>query len=180
MVRNYPWLVPQAVDAIERFLAPLCWARVIEWGCGASTVWLASRCDSLRSIEHDPAWASQVESAVARLDRVEATTLIRVIAANRIPGTDMVDNDAYHERPRGDYDLAIVDGRNRVECFKAAIRCTESRRGMVVLDNSERAEYERCFEIAQQEGMTVERFVFCGGHPWFNGYAGWGTSIFRH
>ncbi|HEY0953010.1 MAG TPA: hypothetical protein VGD85_22645, partial [Nocardioides sp.] len=56
---DVPWWTFAAADAVEDFLRARPGARVLEWGSGASTVWLARRAGSVVTVEHDPAWAAR-------------------------------------------------------------------------------------------------------------------------
>jgi len=62
---DVPWWTYDAIDKVEAFLSDRPGARVFEWGCGASTVWLVKRADSVVSIDHDAPWVEFVAPRLA-------------------------------------------------------------------------------------------------------------------
>lgn len=50
---DVPWWTYEAIDAVADHLRGNPQARVLEWGSGASTVWLAARAPHVVAIEHE-------------------------------------------------------------------------------------------------------------------------------
>ncbi len=101
-------------------------ARVLEFGAGDSTSWLAQRCDNVVSIEHDPEWYAKVKAEAPSVD-------LRLI------------NRPYYkvclEYPQHHFDIVLVDGRNRKGCIQyAALRLKPG--GLLLLDDAERPWYK--------------------------------------
>ena len=59
-----PWWTLASGRKVRDFLASTPNARVLEWGSGASTVWLGKRSSEVFSIESDAAWANLVQDSV--------------------------------------------------------------------------------------------------------------------
>jgi len=59
-MRSIPWLTPKSIEFLKSFLAERPGGKVLEFGCGGSTVWLAGHDIGLVSIEHDKAWFDEV------------------------------------------------------------------------------------------------------------------------
>jgi predicted O-methyltransferase YrrM len=99
--------------------------RVFEFGSGASSIWLAKRAGSVTSVEHDDRWLVAVgDMAPHNLKLVKAP----------LP---------YHEEINeagGEFDLIVVDGRDRVNCVSAAIPRLKDG-GYLLLDDSHRGRY---------------------------------------
>lgn len=147
---DVPWWTFEASDEVDRFLADRPGARVLEWGSGASTVWLARRCRRVDSIEHDVAWAESMRRVLPDnvvlhvVPPVDARTrLTRDVVGSAKRGFEGLDFAAYVAQARripGDFDLIVIDGRAREACLRAALGRLAPG-GTVVLDNVERERY---------------------------------------
>lgn len=120
-----PWLPYPFV----RHLARLCsrsW-RVLEFGSGASTVWLAERTAHVVSHENDAQWHARTAARLAAVgcDNVDLRLLTRRDEYSAI--------DQYGARQ---FDFVLVDGRWRDACAEAAIRAVRPG-GFIYLDNSD-------------------------------------------
>lgn len=101
-------------------------ARVLEFGCGDSTVWLSQRSDRVTSIEHDPAW-------IARIGPQAPNVELRL--RNR-PYYDVCG-----EYPDETFDIVLVDGRNRKGCIRYSYTKLKQG-GLLLLDDAEREYYK--------------------------------------
>jgi uncharacterized membrane protein YbhN (UPF0104 family) len=148
---DVPWWTFEAADAVDEFLRERPDARVFEWGSGASTLWLAGRCGSVTSVEHDEDWARSLEpmlpdNATVRLvpPRPDAAPAV----GSDKPGFEGLDFGAYVEAiddVPGEFDLVVVDGRARSACLERGLpRLAEG--GVLVFDNVERARYRTALE----------------------------------
>lgn len=123
-----PWIPRPAYFLISQRIKPSF--AVFEFGSGNSTLWFASQCKSVVSVEHDPAWHETMKHRVPS----HAEVLL----------VELDDTNGYAEsvKPHAlDVDLILVDGRRRVECIKQILSCTLRESTVVILDNSERVEY---------------------------------------
>ena len=147
-----PLMSPALVYAILEFLKRHSnGARILEVGCGYSTVFFASQpnVNSVIAIEHNPAWARRIEKAL------EATGThglkARIIFADL--GNDdpeLCGRDAWDESMQGywepyitavaavtgPFDLVIVDGVNRKVAASAAFRHVGPKGLLVVHDTT--------------------------------------------
>lgn len=154
---DVPWWTLSASAEAERHLAARPAATVFEWGSGASTHWLASRCSRLVSIEHDPAWAERIGPELpdhARLVVVEPGELEGAIRPARSSkrGFTNLDFSAYvatiaqHDGP---FDLIVIDGRAREACLVAAAPHL-AHDGVIVFDDTERRRYRRAIAASPE------------------------------
>lgn len=148
---DVPWWTFESADLVDRFLADRPTARVVEWGSGASSLWLAARVDEVTAIEHDLHWADAV--------RAIAPANLRVVTVAPVPaphpatpsekrGFAALDfSDYVHaiDDLAGDFDLVVVDGRARGACFDAAISRLAPG-GLIVFDNVDRARYRAAID----------------------------------
>ena len=150
---DVPWWTYEAAGKVARFLASRDEPRVLEWGSGASSVWLAKRAGSVTSIEHDPAWAEEIGPVLPANAQVIAVppTLasqgedpIRS-AKKGFEGLDFRDYVEAIDRQHGDFDLVVVDGRAREACLARAVDRVAPG-GMIVVDNVERARYRQAID----------------------------------
>jgi len=125
-----PYLSPGAIGFFALVLQyPLLppWATAFEWGSGGSTIWLAERCRSLVSIEHDPEWHHLVEG---KLHEMGLEADLRFVREERYA-------EAIGGYPDKTLDLVFVDGidRTRSECVARAIPKVKPG-GWLILDDT--------------------------------------------
>lgn len=161
--RRQPWWPYSVARSIAQELKP--GASVFEYGGGGSTLWLEDRGCLVTTIEHDPGWYEQLVTVVG------PSTTVRLVpaAANgsltstAAPGRFF---DAYvaavDELPPDSQDLVIVDGRARVACVMAAMRRVRPG-GLLLLDDSERQEYEPARRALQAWTATTFTGLKPGG-----------------
>ena len=131
--RTIPWLTEQAIAFLDTYLSSTPNPRVLEFGCGGSTVWLQSRVEQLVSVEHNPEWHTKVSVVVG--DNVDLRLAGR-------PYHGICDG-----LPAEHFDLVLVDGRDRVRCAQSAIHVLKPG-WVLMLDNAERAGYQPVFRLA--------------------------------
>lgn len=160
---DLPWWNLEAVERVDAFLRGRQGARVVEFGSGASTTWLAKRCGELFSIEHDRDWARIVADQVERFDHVELIVVppepdssgATPRYASGKPGQAGDFSRYVHaiDRLPGVFDLIVVDGRCRGEALVAALgRLADD--GMIVFDNPGRRRYQPYF---QRDDVSIEK-----------------------
>lgn len=134
-----PWLPYPVVD----FIAPRVSAdlAVFEYGCGHSTLWWARRVRRIVSVEHDPLWHSRTQ---AKLPPNAVLLLVELDYAGRYARAI--------EETRELFDVVVVDGRDRVNCVRNALRSLTDR-GVVILDNSDRENYRPGIALLEQAGF---------------------------
>jgi len=149
-----PWWPYPAI----RYLQPLVCASwsVLEFGSGASTLWLARRVHRLVSLESSATWYANVQS--------------RLIAVG-CPGTDLrlrrnkLDYVTVDRCTGREFDLVVIDGDWRDLCTQTAVRLVRPG-GYVYLDNSDvlDPDHRSAVRILLEAGTTVGRFVgICPG-----------------
>jgi predicted O-methyltransferase YrrM len=145
---DVPWWTYESSGKVARFLASRSEPRVLEWGSGSSTLWLARRAASVTSIEHDEAWAAELAPhlpphvtllAVPPQPAAGRTDVVRSRKSG-FEGLDFTDYVAAVDRVEGEFDLVVVDGRAREACLPRAVERLAPG-GVVVFDNVDRARY---------------------------------------
>lgn len=135
---------------------------VFEYGSGMSTLFFADRTRTVESVEYDAEWYEVVTSLAPSNVTVQF-----------IPQ----DVDGSYCRSIGvngrDYDMVVIDGRDRVNCFKHSLsRLTD--RGVIILDDSDRERYASVFPQARSNGFKNLDIV--GLKP--SGFEAYQTTIF--
>jgi hypothetical protein len=142
-----PWWTLASGRKVHDFLASRPNARVLEWGSGASTVWLGKRSSEVFSIESDAAWAAMVRDSVPPHVHI-VTPHIPVRAgrtgmASRRMGFRHLDFSQYvgaiDDIP-GIFDVIVIDGRAREACLDKALTRL-STGGIILFDNTNRFRY---------------------------------------
>jgi protein-L-isoaspartate O-methyltransferase len=119
-----PWWPIPVIGVIDRLLTPQ--SRVLEFGSGTSSVWLARRAKSVISVEDDPAWHRRVQAWLSGLGAENATV-------------HLAEGAAYHDlawAASQQFDLVIVDGSYRWRCIAAALPRL-AKGGALYFDNSD-------------------------------------------
>lgn len=130
---------------------------VLEFGAGYSSFYWSTRARSVRSIESDSAWCSEVRSKAA-------SNMVVVLAEGE---------EAYLSAARCGslFDVVVIDGLYRAKAALVALEVV-SEAGMIILDNAEW--HEQASAALREAGWT--QINFSGLGP-INPYA-WTTSIF--
>jgi hypothetical protein len=136
--------------------------RVFEYGSGNSTLWWAKRVAFVAAAEHDRRWAEKIRPALPANAQLHCVPLDPPgFYANSI------------RLANGPFDIVVNDGRDRVNCARAALAALNGR-GVIVWDNSDRDEYAEGYRILANHGFR--RVDFEGLGP--TNAIPWTTSIF--
>jgi predicted O-methyltransferase YrrM len=119
-----PWWTFSLVARVERILRPNM--RVLEFGSGQSTLWLAERVGTVVSIESDAAWQARVRSQADKLGLSNID--LRLRAAD-----SYADCSEFTDRS---FDFCVIDGMLRGVCAETALPKMRPG-GWIYLDNSD-------------------------------------------
>jgi hypothetical protein len=142
---DLPWWTYPAARSVEEYLtAKQGRARVFEYGAGASTVWLRARADEVISVEHDEEFLP-VLGPLLDDTSADGRVLLRPLRSDG----QTAEGDRYVgsiDEFDGEFDLVVVDGRERARCVHAALpRLAEG--GLILLDDSQRRRYRPALTI---------------------------------
>jgi hypothetical protein len=154
-----PWMTYGAIEWLSKHLQPHM--RLFEWGSGGSTAFFAKRVEQVVTVEHDAAWYQTVVEKLNQqgysntsLALIEPTSPTRSDPWYR--STDPRYTDLTFSRyvgsidqyPNEYFDIVVVDGRARPDCIRHAVPKIK-RGGYLLLDNSERVEYEKGWDVVR-------------------------------
>jgi hypothetical protein len=142
-----PWWTLASGRKVRDFLASTPDARVLEWGSGASTVWLGKRSAEVISIESDTTWAQMVRSSIPSHVRILTPPIPHAtdrggIRSRRMGFRHLNFSEYVNaiDTVPGLFDLIVIDGRAREACLDKALTRLAAG-GIILFDNTNRRRY---------------------------------------
>lgn len=126
-----PWLPFRVVDELTSIVDET--TRVFEYGGGGSTLWFLRHGATVVTVEHHSEWVDLLEASIES----PRWTLLRRDARDGF--RDYV--GAIREFPVDDFDVVVVDGRERARCVEAALDRVRPG-GMLIVDDVDRTRYD--------------------------------------
>ena len=148
-----PWWTYAANEWLGPRLRPS--DSVFEYGCGSSTLWLATRVASIVSVEHDEAWHAAISS------RLPSNGQVVFRPSGKEDGDDT--SSPYSSAIKDyspPYDIIIIDGMERNACARLAPAML-AEDGIVIFDNSHREAYVAGFSSFGDAGFLRIDFSGC-------------------
>jgi hypothetical protein len=177
MNKNYkplPWFSYSAIEFLNNL--DIKSKTVFEYGSGNSTLWWSTKVKNVISIEHDELWYKNINKKLEKNVDLKLITQDKDIQNSneelkkflKIIGTDDWDYDNEKITRRGlndinflDYaksienyqniDIVVVDGMARRLCVYFAVKNLGDQ-ALIILDNSNRIDYQKAFEILKSNG----------------------------
>lgn len=155
-----PWMNLEVIDWLSKYLKKDM--SLFEWGAGGSTVFYSDLVKKVISIEYDESYFAYVEKELKERDNV---TL--VLSPPQEKGTYKSFSpqhvgsffDEYVKTikayPDQYFDAIVVDGRQRNECFKIALRKIK-KDGIIVFDNFDREIYKKSQYYPNLSYISIE------------------------
>lgn len=134
-----PWIHDGAILMIEEYCKKNNNLRILEFGSGYSTSYFETIFDYVFSIEHNKEWYEKIKPLL------KENTNYKLIDINYVPSVPSdkkfynVDKiqEIFNEIDGEFFDVILVDGIHRVNCFFGSIDFLKTN-GIVVLDDSNR------------------------------------------
>lgn len=139
-----PWMNYSVVAFLEKKLSKDF--KLFEFGSGYSTYFYSRLVKTVHSVEYDSDWYAQIQKRVP--ENVKLTFLPKDVDEHYCRAVKLD-----HEK----YDVVVVDGRDRVNCVIQSTDCL-SEGGVILLDDSDRARYQKAFSYAEKKGFRVLEF----------------------
>ncbi len=111
--------------------------KVLEWGSGRSTPFIASVVESIDTVEHNPEWYGRIPNRDNIYPILEPDLDLYPLTTGR-----------YDK-----YDFIFVDGRQRVKCLKTSVGCLNDN-GVVILHDSGRKKYKEGIDVYKHSIYT--------------------------
>lgn len=130
-----PWWPFPAIERAERALQQDR-SRVIEFGSGSSTLWLARRARSVASVEDNPVWHKKTEERLAQANLENAEVKLRM--EEKYYDLSWLGGDSAR------FDFAVIDGNFRWKTIESVLpRMSDT--GVIYLDNSDSDKDKRLY-----------------------------------
>ena len=139
-----PWMTYSCINFLDGRVED---TRIFEYGSGNSTVWFGNRASEVVAVEHNEAWYRRVKDSMPRN-----------ASLYHVPE----DSYAASIKSKGPFDMIVIDGIDRNQCIEAAIN-ELSGSGVILLDDSQRDEYENGRQSLQDKGF--QEIGFSGLKP---------------
>lgn len=152
-----PWLNYDLVRWVEETRPK----TVLEWGSGASTIWLAGICDRLVSIESDVKWYHAVSDKLGSRAR-EGIEL-------RLCPDRMEYVNGISAFGKGRPDLVLIDGSWRQDCLQVALSMLWKGAAVVLHDSNAPGNLDALSKLPK-EIFRQDRFSPCHGMKNFRGW----------
>ncbi len=117
--------------------------NLFEFGSGYSTFFYSRKVKAVTSVENNESWFQHIRSKVPG-------NVVLIYKARDYDG----DYCRVIGSTNDQYDVVIVDGRDRVNCIKQSISALSSR-GVILLDDSNRENYQEGIEFAKEKGFRA-------------------------
>ena len=159
-----PWYTFDAIEFLKNNLNKNHF--IFEFGCGASTLFFASKVQKIISLESNRRW---FEIITAILKNSGDFLLEKNFFANAnceiFLNEQALDCDDYQhfakdysQKNNLKFDFLIVDSLKRFECVKNSYTSIKND-GYLILDDSERPNYRKIFDFLQQNNFSAQDFI---------------------
>lgn len=146
---NYlPWMPYNLIEYLKSELKKD--DRVFEYGFGTSSVFFANKVEEVISIESNRKWRDVMLSSIIP-HKIENLQVILM--------EDALENSQYEGLSKNyeKFDWIIVDSLKREKCMKNAINAIK-KDGKIILDDSQRKNYQKIRDFMTQEGFDCLEF----------------------
>lgn len=133
-----PWFTYPAVDFLHGRLKNNL--RVLEFGSGNSTLFLASQVKQVISMEHNKEWYQKLKPKIAKNTELIFTSCETAVDYLK-PFSGL-----------GNFDIIVVDGLFRNQCIIESVNHL-SQDGVIILDDSERNGYNQGIILLRKVGF---------------------------
>lgn len=140
-----PWVTYSFIDFIKDRIDNT--HVIFEFGSGNSTFFYAKHANKVVSVEHDKAWFNKIVK--------------KKPANSEMIFCELEDGGEYCRVPQTcpeKFNIIIIDGRDRVNCCKQCLPAITND-GVVVVDDSERPQYQDGISFLKQNDFKELRFT---------------------
>jgi hypothetical protein len=140
-----PWITYPAIEFLKRKIRKDM--VVFEYGCGMSTLWWERKTKQVIAVEHDRVWYEKM------LPQISSN--VNLIYCELEYGGAYAQTAAKYSTT---FDIVVIDGRDRVNCAKGAMKALKPE-GVIVWDNSDREAYQEGYDYLSSKGFRKIGFV---------------------
>ncbi len=146
---SLPWMSYPAIEFLENKITKD--HEIFEFGCGASTLFFGRKAKNVRGLETNHFWFEIVQKMLREkgLSNAEITLM-----------ENGLENELYEKFAVNlgeKFDLIVIDSLKRFKCAQNVIEALKPN-GMVILDDSERKNYQKVFDFFAEKGFQKRDF----------------------
>jgi hypothetical protein len=159
-----PWYTFEAIEFLKINLTKN--HTIFEFGCGASTLFFASKVKKVISLESNRRWFEIITSILKNsgdflleknyFSNTNCEIFLMEDALDREEYQNFAKN--YSQKNHLKFDLLIVDSLKRFECVKNSFE-TIKNDGYLILDDSERPNYKKIYDFLQKNNFSYQDFL---------------------
>jgi hypothetical protein len=159
-----PWYTFDAIDFLQKNLNKN--HIIFEFGCGASTLFFSSKVKKVVSLESNRRWFEIIISILKNsgdflleenyFSNANCEIFLNEDALNQDEYQNFAQN--YSQKNNIKFDFLIVDSLKRFECVKNSFEAVKND-GYLILDDSERTNYQKIFDFLQKNNFYYRDFV---------------------
>lgn len=136
---DIPWISNAAFKILEE--KQLHDLSIFEYGAGASTKYFSKTGCKVVSVDNDKKWYNHL----IKLSLKNVTLIYKTLEDGYV---NCIDDH------RVKFDIIVIDGRLRVQCFEKAIHNIKED-GIIILDDSHRTKYSEVYSIANTNSLKA-------------------------
>ena len=158
-----PWYAFEAIEFLKTNLTKN--HTIFEFGCGASTLFFASKVKKVISLESNRRWFEIITSTLKNsgdflleknyFSSANCEIFLMEDALDREEYQNFAKN--YSQKNHLKFDFVIVDSLKRFECVKNSFE-TIKNDGYLILDDSERPNYKKIYDFLQKNNFSYQDF----------------------
>ena len=155
-----PWMNFEVCQWLRNYLSGEM--RLFEWGSGGSTLFFAKQVKEVISIEYDREYFEFVQQQLKGKENVELMLVLpqqsgdyKSFSPSHIGSYFDKYVNTIENYPDKSFDVIVVDGRQRNECFKLALKKVKED-GIIVFDNFEREIYKKSQYHPGMSHLSIE------------------------
>jgi len=189
-IKPVPWITYKAKEWLDSYLKDEM--QVFEWGSGGSTLYFSGKVKDVVSVEHDKNWYKEIIDIISKQKIKNCEYKLIKPSGKLLKDKPFYEPQTYtsiifrrywgmsfekyvnvicNYRDKS-FDLILIDGRARASCIYKAINKVK-RKGYVILDNSERKEYNEAKSLLN----NYNKKAFYGSGPYVK--SNWETTIWE-
>ncbi len=147
---SLPWMTYPAINFLESKITKN--HEIFEFGCGASTLFFARKAKSVMGIETNSIWFKIVQNMLREKGLINSEI---TLMENGLE-SELYEKFAINSGKK--FDLIVIDSLKRFNCAKNVIEALKPN-GMVILDDSERKNYQKIFDFFAEQGFKKQDFL---------------------
>ena len=147
--QEIPWMSYSAIEFLKKYVNKR--QKIFEFGSGSSTLFFAKNCQEVTSLETNKFWQNIIKK------RLEDKNLDNSKIYLMEDGLDNQNYEIFLHKLKKKFDIIIIDSIKRYKC-SINILDFLNKDGIIILDDSERKNYQKIFDFYQKNNLKKTDF----------------------